>query len=111
MTDKSQLDFSALPEGVVWTLVMEELRELKHDNKEYRKDTRNDIRRLEDKIDRLDSNVQTELKDHKVDITKLQTEVEQKARFAGAIAGFVASIVTALAGAISMYVVKSVFGG
>lgn len=104
------IDYSSLPGGVVWGLIMKELESVRETQGESQKENREEFRRLRDKIESLESRVGVDIKTHAVDIKGLQIELEARARVAGAIAGAVTGLLGSLAGAILAYFLRTTGG-
>ncbi len=85
---------------------MKEISEIKDALRDSRSETRDEFSRIRDRIEKVDEKVAAEIKNHAVDIKGLQTDVENKARFAGAIGGIFASAAITILGAVVWFILK-----
>lgn len=87
--DASHLD-------TVLTMLTNDIKEIKGSIKEHQVDTREEFRRVRDKMDGLHNQFAEDSKTHAVLLKEVETRQQESAKFAGRIAGAISGFITAL---------------
>lgn len=88
---------SLISEGAILTMILDDIKYVKHTLETHTADEKTEFRRIADKIENLEKSLREEMQDHSTDITRLQTKMKFIAWVSGAIAGLVSSIALAVA--------------
>ena len=80
-------------EGPVLHMIIEDIKQVKHSVDESARENRTEHRLLNESITALERSMAEDLTAHSVDISKLQEKAKGIATVAGAIAGFVTSLI------------------
>jgi hypothetical protein len=90
---------SLVSEGAILTMILDDIKYVKHTLESHTADEREDFRRIADKIEDLDKSLRAEMKglreemqDHATDIVRLQTKMKFIAWVSGAVAGLISSL-------------------
>jgi hypothetical protein len=80
----------------VLEMITNDIREIKDSIKAHQLDTREEFRRVRDKMDAINGQFLKESKDSAVLLKEVETRQQESAKFAGRIAGAISGFVTAL---------------
>ena len=94
----------------VLSMLTSDIKDIKDSIKEHQIDTREEFRRVRDKMDTLTSQFADDTKKHAVNLKEIETRQQESAKFAGRIAGAIAGFVTALVTSLVAVIVKSWLG-
>jgi hypothetical protein len=94
-------------EGPVLQMILDDLKQVKNAVDLGASETREEFRRLRDKLDRLERDMSRDLTGHAVDISQLQTKAKGIAAIAGSVAGFITSLIAVSLGAMLKYFIDT----
>ena len=80
----------------VLEMLTNDLKEIKESIRIHQQDTREEFRRVRDKMDSLNSQFAQDTKTHAVLLKEIETRQQESAKFAGRIAGAISGFITAL---------------
>ena len=91
---KESLDAAHM--DTVLLMITGDIREIKESIKAHQVDTREEFRRVRDKMDTINNQFLSDSKASAVNLKEIETRQAEQAKFAGRIAGAIAGFVTAL---------------
>lgn len=91
MSNKEILNFNA-ESPVVLQMLLEEIKHTRTEQQSFAAETRDEFRRIHDKIDALRDEVRDDFQEHDRDIVRLTTEAAVAAKRSGFISGALASL-------------------
>lgn len=106
--DEKLRQVSALtPDSVVFKMIVDEMREIKANQLRNSDETKQELRRLHDKVDQLRTELRRDLGEHDKDIVRLDTQARLAGKISGALWGSVSGIAVAILAAMVQYFYSS----
>lgn len=96
MTDRMEREAPINQNSVALQMVIDEVRQIRTAQQEQAVETREELRRIRDKLDAFRDEVHDALGGHDRDIVRLTTQASMAGRVSGFFAGTIAGIITAI---------------